>query len=672
MKKIYKNRFLLVFVVLMWGTMFQSLTAQWSSDPLVNNAISTVTGSGGQGQSASVIVSDGSGGAIIAWEDHRTSDFDIYAQRIDVSGALVGSEIAVSTATGEQRSPSIVSDGAGGAIITWKDSRSGFNMFDIYGQRIDSSGTAVWTENGAAICTADEMQERQTIASDGSGGAIITWEDQRSGSGAGYKIYAQRIDANGSIHSGWTADGVAIRSNLSGSVSLPTILGDGSGGAIITWADYRSLSNYDIYAQKIDAAGDTLWTANGAPVCTFGTNQGRPLIVSDGAAGAIIEWTDNDINSGDLFAQRINSSGTKLWAANGVVVCGATNIQQYSTMISDGSGGVIVTWRDTRNGLGDIYAQRVNGNGDTIWTADGEVICAAADDQYWPTAVADGASGAVITWHDNRTGTSNYDIYAQRINASGIVQWTTDGEAVSINASWQGYPVIATDGSGGAIITWYDYRNGTPNIYASQVSANGNLGTGPLPVELTSFTASSKEKTVELKWNTATETDNYGFEVERTVISHQSSVISWNKAGFVEGNGTTNAPNEYSFNDRNVGAGKYLYRLKQIDRGGKFTYTQEVEVMVGKMPEELSLLQNYPNPFNPTTKIEFTVPVTGRATLKVFNAIGQEVATLFDGAAETGQYHRVTFNAKDLSSGIYFARLVSDGTSQMKKLLFVK
>lgn len=193
-----------------------------------------------------------------------------------------------------------------------------------------------------------------------------------------------------------------------------------------------------------------------------------------------------------------------------------------------------------------------------------------------------------------------------------------------------------------------------------------------LPVELTSFTLSAKISSVELAWQTATEVNNYGFEIERrTVNSDQSSVINWQKIGFVQGNGTTNSPHTYSYSD-NVGTvGTYSYRLKQIDHDGAFTYSQAVQVTIA-VPKALALSQCYPEPFNPSTTIQFTVPSDGRASLKVFNAIGQEVATLFNDEAAAGIVHQVQFNGSNLSSGIYFSRLEFNGNMQVKKMLLLK
>jgi methionine-rich copper-binding protein CopC len=191
----------------------------------------------------------------------------------------------------------------------------------------------------------------------------------------------------------------------------------------------------------------------------------------------------------------------------------------------------------------------------------------------------------------------------------------------------------------------------------------------PLPVELTSFSADLKASSVELKWSTATEINNHGFDVERKIRGEKSD---WTKIGFIEGSGNSNAPKEYSYVDGNVKHGSYLYRLKQVDQNGRFSYSREVEVMTGAVPKVFALSQNYPNPFNPSTTIEFTLQNTGLTTLKVYNAVGQEVATLVNEVLEAGVYHQKQFNAGKLASGVYFARLTSGSQSQLKKLLLIK
>jgi hypothetical protein len=442
--------------------------AQWSSNPNVNNAISTAAND----QKAPAIVSDGAGGAIITWHDLRSGNYDIYAQYINSQGVVQwpAAGVAISTLANDQESPTIVSDGAGGAIIMWSDYRSGTH-YDIYAQRIDSAGAVQWTANGVAISTAVNDQFGTGIVSDGAGGAIITWEDYRSGTH--YDIYTQRVNSAGVVQ--WTTDGVAI-STAANHQQSPTIVSNGSGGAIITWSDRRN-GIPDIYAQRINSAGVVQWTADGVAISTAGGAQELPTIVSDGAGGAIITWYD--FRSGthfDIYTQRVNSTGVVQWTADGVAICTAAGDQLRPTMLSDGSGGAIITWDDTRSGfLRDIYAQRINSAGLVQWTTDGVTISAAANHQQSPTIVSGASGSAIIAWEDGRNGIP--DIYAQRINSAGVVQWTADGIAISTAANTQRKPTIVSDGSGGAIITWEDYRSGVEyDIYAQQVSAGGILG----------------------------------------------------------------------------------------------------------------------------------------------------------------------------------------------------
>ncbi len=209
------------------------------------------------------------------------------------------------------------------------------------------------------------------------------------------------------------------------------------------------------------------------------------------------------------------------------------------------------------------------------------------------------------------------------------------------------------------------------NYFGGGISVVLNTAVIPLPVELVSFTVSTNRLHAELKWTTATEVNNYGFEIEKREKGEEKSKM-WGTIGFVDGNGTTNSPKEYLFADNNLSAGKYLYRLKQIDRDGKFEYSKEVEVTIGSAPLKFELAQNYPNPFNPTTTISFTLQVSGLTTLKVYDVIGREVATVFHDIAEAGEYHQAKFDGRNLSSGIYFAKLQTGGMVQIKKMLLQK
>ncbi|MGO9136796.1 MAG: hypothetical protein ACLQBC_03890 [Syntrophales bacterium] len=453
--------------------------AAWSNDPTVNTAISTEAGA----QTTPQIVTDGAGGAIITWQDQRpgASGVDIYAQSIDVDGIVkwTTNGVAISTAIGDQTNPQIVADGAGGAIITWQDARNGAYT-DIYAQRIGADGIVKWATNGVAISTVAYNQTNPQIVSDGAGGAIITWTDARNGTYT--DIYAQRVDENGNVQ--WTQNGVPICTAAYAQIN-PQIVTDGAGGAIITWQDYRSNVQYDVYAQRIDYSGAVQWTVNGVKLTTGSSslNQTNPTIIAD-TVGAIITWQDDRPGGGSIYAQKIDLSGNLLWAAADGVAIYTTEHGTNPTIVDDGNGGAIITWMNTYTSDYKIYAQRIDNSGTVpvTWPATGLAIGTANGDlAAHPLQISsDGSGGAIIVWQYYNSN-NNYDIYAQKVTANGTIPWTptASGVAVAISTATgdQLSPQITSDGSGGAIITWQDSRNGNADIYAQKVLSDGTLST---------------------------------------------------------------------------------------------------------------------------------------------------------------------------------------------------
>ncbi len=440
-------------------------TAAFPTDSTVNVPLCIATGD----QKYPIIIQDNWGGSVVVWEDPRSDAGDVYAQRLSKAGVPQWpvNGVALCAATGQQQWLHITSDDAGGTIVVWQDPRSG--TMDVYAQRISANGTPQWTANGVAICTAVGDQTFLAIAPDGTGGAIITWADTRSGTN---DIYAQRISFDGVVQ--WTANGVPV-CTAAGDQHYGEIVPDGAGGAIVAWEDSRS-GPTQIFAQRISSDGTPQWPANGLALTTNSYNKNEPAIVSDGAGGAIVAWTDWG-SSGvapDIYAQRLSVNGTPQWPANGVPICTAAGNQIYKTLVSDGMSGAILTWQDSRSGNNDIYAQRISASGTCQWPANGVALCAAAGDQLTPMIATDGAGGAIVSWEDHRNPT--VDIYAQRISAAGAPQWTANGVGICTAPGDQHSPTIASSREGGAVIAWSDQRGASYDIYAQRVGANGEIG----------------------------------------------------------------------------------------------------------------------------------------------------------------------------------------------------
>jgi hypothetical protein len=192
-----------------------------------------------------------------------------------------------------------------------------------------------------------------------------------------------------------------------------------------------------------------------------------------------------------------------------------------------------------------------------------------------------------------------------------------------------------------------------------------------VPVELINFSAGIKNNNVRLNWMTASENNNKGFEVERSIKNSNLKIKNFETIGFVNGNGTSTELNTYSFNDENVSAGKYIYRLKQIDFDGSYEYSNEIEVEIA-LPVEFALYQNYPNPFNPSTTIKYALPTDLKVTLEVYNIVGQKVTTIINNESKEAGFHEVNFNGVSLSSGIYFYKLTTENFSSTKKFVLLR
>lgn len=257
--------------------------------------------------------------------------------------------------------------------------------------------------------------------------------------------------------------------------NYPAIINDDAGGAFIAWEDSRDYTNTrtDIYAQHINSSGYLEWSTEGVEICTASDFQHYPITVSDYQDGVVIIWSDSR-NQGSIYAQRVNASGEIMWATDGVEIgIGGSGIN----IINDGVGGFILTWSDTRNGNDDIFAQRFDTSGTVLWTPDGIPICTATDNQWYPGIVSDGNGGAIISWSDYRNGFNNNDIYVQRIDVNGNVLWMADGIAVCAATGRQYSAQIISDVANGAIVVWTDERTGVfqNDLYAQRVSSAGAM-----------------------------------------------------------------------------------------------------------------------------------------------------------------------------------------------------
>ena len=284
--KITQKTYITIFTVLLIAMLADPAAAQlhWEDGGrLLANVSSSVT--------HHTVTEDGSGGFFLAWEKNTGSDIDLYIQHFDAAGTATWNPggVVITTASGDQTSPAIASDGSGGVFVAWQDELS----YDIYLQHFDTGGSPLAASGGIPVCTAAGEQSGAAMTADCSGGVILAWYDTRNGSAT--DLYAQKINAFNQVQ--WTADGVPV-TTAAGIQYTHSILADGSGGAVIVWQDGRNGQDDDIYAQRIDASGNPVWTVNGMTVAAAGGDQMDPRSAESGG-NFIFAWVDE----GDIYAQ---------------------------------------------------------------------------------------------------------------------------------------------------------------------------------------------------------------------------------------------------------------------------------------------------------------------------------------------------------------------------------
>ena len=616
------------------------------------------------------LISDGAGGFIAVWQLKfgLFYDRDLYAQRVDSSGNLLWNTngVVISNVGGTEYYQNVIPDGNGGAIIAWQHLPGTPGENDIYAQRVDNNGQTLWASNGITISDTIGSQTYPVQASDDNGGTMIAWSDSRNGY-PNIDIYVQHVASNGNVS--FASNGISV-CNEAAFQDEPVILNDGYGNYIIAWYDMRH-TNGDIYIQKVDTVGNFHFMTNGIPVCTDSSEQNRPALISDGVGGFIIAWTDLSDDGGNIYAQRFDSNGNALWTSNGVAICTAADIQDNSQIAPDNQGGAIISWMDYRNEwLGDIYSQRIDSDGNLIWNTNGVAICTATGEQSDQQMISNGSGGSILVWYDTRNGVDE-NIYAQNVNYLGILgvrnqvsNRTNLNKAISdlqtasdtIDFIFQ-IEKLQSDIIQNVVVfidtvfheadgdlTFTLTHNGVTDTLIHQAGGSENDFIRTVLNDTSSISISS---------GTAPFTGIYLPYQSLSVFNGMDALGSWILSVYDGLNG-------------NVGT---------LQAWGISVAFQENPAHIissnPESPQQFILSQNYPNPFNPVTHIRYDLRKSSNVKIEVFNSLGQKVITLVDTYKKAG-FYTVDFNGSFLASGLYFYRIETREFSKVHKMILMK
>ena len=419
--------------------------------------------SGAGYQEGPVVIPDERGGSIIIWRDDSPGAMVLYAQRYDRQGQALwtagGVPLSINLPVKDQLFPTAVPDGYGGCLVFWQDQRGTDSQ--IYGQHLTIVGTRGWGDEAMQMAPNPADQTGPAAASDGAGGAVVAWRDWRSvSSGGDVDLYAARVNTAGTLV--YSATTVSIATTVEG---YPRVAGDGAGGAFVAWAtDQPNGADNNVHAQFLSPSGVKVWGTHGTGVCIAAEYQGSVALAPDGAGGLWVAWEDYRGTDSAVYFQRVNSSGGTVLASGGERLSGSSLEAIVPAMTPDGKGGVYVTY--TANDTVDIglYYQHVIPGVARLDNTDQPIYTGAGFSWDSPAElVPDGRNGCFVAWPDRRTGT--WRMYAQQLTYRGETGFPAGGVALSNVDQYQSYPSLAATGTGRAVCAWTDGRNsGSGNL----------------------------------------------------------------------------------------------------------------------------------------------------------------------------------------------------------------
>ena len=412
------------------------------------------------------------GCAIYVWSDTKLGERDLWAQKVDAQGNLVwGDPVLIDGKPDRQEDPVITMTTNGDFIVAWIDFCFDPDG-DVYAQKISSDGQLLWGEGGKPVCTTTGTQIGLNIEADNAGGAFIVWSDSRNPS---KDIYGQRLSQSGDPL--WALNGIPI-ANGEGEEEQNTMLPDGQGGMMIAYT-HKYVDNEDIFMKRFNASGTMVWPEK-LVIADAPGNQGKVRMAALQNSEFVLTWEDQRNTDPDIYATKVNLDGQKLWQDPFVVFgdSGESNFApQHNPRIQSTSDNcVVIVWEDRRldSQFPDLFAQKISADGSLLWNPNGLALCVAEFAQKGVRLAADSNGGCYIVWDDHRNGnTPNDDIYAQHLSATGEELWTPGGRAVCTAANQQEGGLVKVAGSN-VYINWMDIRDGSVGIYYQAYDAAGN------------------------------------------------------------------------------------------------------------------------------------------------------------------------------------------------------
>lgn len=553
---------------------------------------------------------------------------------------------------------------------------------------------AQWSSNPAqntevSVGSGDQVLTKVATTSDG--GCYVSWFDN---SGGGYVVRLQRFNAFGVKQ--FAAAGLVVSSNpQSTSLVDYDMIADDSNNAIVTFTDTRNGSQITPFAYKISPAGTFMWGANGVDLSSDNSvYQANPRVVQTSDGNYVFIWVFASTPR-KAHMQKLSRTGAKMWAPTNIAISlqGSENVDWPKHVASD-NGSIIAmysgytgTFINPQNYR--IYTQKYSTTGTSVWNASPDTVYALGrvSGFYNPPIASDYNNGAVYTWIDDRSVT-NGSPYVQRVNSAGVKQFPVNGAwVVGANAFLRNQPFsVYVPSSGETYCFWRDnnFNQSQSGIYGQRFNSTGVRQWGDegkifLPMTTivpTYIWIGAKDTNIVCVYSQQTGGTTYEMKALRT---GPSGVIHWSANVGTTASSKTQASTQifrtttgmvYTGwgDDRNGSSDIYI---QNVSINGALGSPNEIKQNSNIVPEKFSLSQNYPNPFNPSTTIKFSIPENSFVSLKIYDINGKEISELVNKNLSQGEYE-ANFDARKLSSGVYFYTLRTGNFTETKIMSLIK
>ncbi len=627
--------------------------AQWVSNPSVNNELATET----VDPVDISAVDDNNGGAFVFWQDNKYRfQNEIYFIHVDGSGRISfkADGKKITALSGPEDNPICASIFSNSAVVVWKDftrSKSGILM----AQRVNYNGSLLWTDEGKVVESSSDEVYDYSVRTDNSGNTFIAYVDKEPEITGNYKVVLKKISPAGEEE--FDKDEVSLNKSRI-KKSMTEVIPDDEGGAYLFWLEVVD-EKVILFGQHVNAEGKENWGRKPIEISNRIHNVLNFTVAKTGWGDLYVAW---QIQSSDrvIYHQLINEKGKVLWYPGGRLAANLKGNDVNPQAVYTDSA-IVLSWTNDYKRQKEIVVQKFDRRGRIMWNRGGVKAVAVKSQQFGQHIISDGAGGVILAWVDSRTDSTYADIYAQRIDKNGNLIWNPSGLEAAVNYNTPKSYLSLLSSDGGAIIIFKNRRNGFNKIYAQKIFSSGSLIS-----QMSRLSAQVENDSVEISWSVSNERSADVYDIQRAVESDTSGIY-WKTVYTFRSSVDTSIKN-YSYMDQPDTSGTLYYRVEQTDAAGDIQPSDIARVNYFGENSDIMVMQNNPNPFSDSTDISFYLPSADRVTIEFYDSHVNMISQIDDKRYPSGENH-IMFSAQGLKPGIYFYRFKCEDYVEVKKMV---